>query len=108
MKYLLRFRIALKLSLIFLSVNQLFGKQSPPMIEWEKSFGGSKDDKAFSIKQTRDSGFIVAGYTASNDGDVMGNHGAEKCPGFSNSIWKAKFNGKNVMGEVQLIEHKIY
>ena len=44
-------------------------------IQWQKSLGGSGEDKAYSIQQTSDGGFIVAGYTASNDGDVTGNHG---------------------------------
>jgi len=37
--------------------------------------GGSDEDKAYSIEQTTDGGYIVAGYTDSNDGDVSGNHG---------------------------------
>jgi hypothetical protein len=44
-------------------------------IQWQKSLGGSGTDVAESIQQTSDGGFIVAGYTASNDGDVTGNHG---------------------------------
>jgi len=45
-------------------------------IIWQKCFGGTDDDVAFSIQQTSDGGFIVAGYTSSNDGDVSGNHGS--------------------------------
>ncbi|MCL2011067.1 MAG: hypothetical protein FWG71_11075 [Synergistaceae bacterium] len=44
-------------------------------IEWQKCIGGSQWDEAFSIRQTSDGGFIVAGYTQSNDGDVSGNNG---------------------------------
>lgn len=32
---------------------------------WEKTFGGSYDDRAYCIQQTRDGGYIVAGYTSS-------------------------------------------
>jgi len=32
---------------------------------WEKIYGGSGDDYAFSIQQTKDGGYIVAGYTSS-------------------------------------------
>jgi hypothetical protein len=46
-----------------------------PVIQWEKSLGGSDDDTAFSIQQTADGGYIVAGYSISTDGDVTGNHG---------------------------------
>jgi len=44
-------------------------------IEWQKCLGGTNDDRAYSIQQTSNGGFIVAGYTYSNDGDVSGNHG---------------------------------
>jgi hypothetical protein len=48
---------------------------SHAFIEWQKSLGGSNDDYATSIHQTTDGGFIVAGYSNSNDGDVSGNQG---------------------------------
>ena len=44
-------------------------------IVWQKCLGGSYEDGAYSIQQTSDGGFIVAGWTLSNDGDVSGNHG---------------------------------
>lgn len=44
-------------------------------IQWQKCLGGSKDDEAISIQQTSDEGYIVAGLTYSNDGNVSGNHG---------------------------------
>lgn len=44
-----------------------------PSIQWQKSFGGSLDETATSIKQTNDGGYIVAGKTNSTDGDVTGN-----------------------------------
>ncbi|MFA5620118.1 MAG: T9SS type A sorting domain-containing protein [Weeksellaceae bacterium] len=44
-------------------------------IQWQKSLGGSNNDFAYSIQQTTDGGYVVAGYSDSNDGDVSGNHG---------------------------------
>ena len=44
-------------------------------LQWQKALGGSSGDEANSILQTTDGGYIVAGYTNSNDGDVSGNHG---------------------------------
>ncbi|HTF05619.1 MAG TPA: T9SS type A sorting domain-containing protein [Bacteroidia bacterium] len=44
-------------------------------LQWQKCLGGLGDDKAYSISQTNDSGYVVAGFTRSNDGDVSGNHG---------------------------------
>ena len=31
----------------------------PPSIQWQKFYGGSRDDKATDIKQTKDGGYIV-------------------------------------------------
>ncbi len=44
-------------------------------IIWQKCLGGSSDDYAHSVAPAPDGGYIVAGYTYSNDGDVLGNHG---------------------------------
>lgn len=42
---------------------------------WQRSFGGSDYDCANAIASTRNGGYIIAGYTSSNDGDIVGNHG---------------------------------
>ncbi|EKF49068.1 hypothetical protein H17ap60334_07978 [Thermosipho africanus H17ap60334] len=44
-------------------------------IEWQNTCGGTDDDYARSIQETIDGGYIVAGFTASNNYDVTGNHG---------------------------------
>lgn len=44
-------------------------------IEWQKAFGGTANDYGNSIKATPDGGYIMVGFTESNDGDVAGNHG---------------------------------
>ena len=46
-------------------------------IQWQKCLGGSRNEEARSIEQTSDSGYIVAGFTTSNDGDVSGFHGGD-------------------------------
>jgi hypothetical protein len=47
------------------------------VIEWQKASGGTGNDVAYSIIPTLDGGYIVAGYTTSTDGDVIGNHGGD-------------------------------
>jgi len=42
---------------------------------WNKVYGGSADDNATHISNTSDGGYIVSGYSRSNDGDVSGNEG---------------------------------
>ncbi len=51
-------------------------------IQWQKSYGGvssycgsDSDDGAYVVRQTKDGGYIAAGYTYSNNDDVSGNHG---------------------------------
>ena len=44
-------------------------------IQWQRSLGGSNHDRGYSIQQTSDGGYIVAGQTESNDGDVSGLYG---------------------------------
>ncbi len=44
-------------------------------IEWEKQYGGSENEGVNSIQLTVDGGYIIAGYSASNDGDVEDNKG---------------------------------
>ena len=47
------------------------------VIQWQKSLGGTSVDGANSICQTTDGGYVVAGYSNSNNGDVTGNHGSQ-------------------------------
>ncbi len=48
-----------------------------PVIEWQKTLGGSDYDNARSFATTSDGGFVVAGSTRSTDGDVTNNHGGD-------------------------------
>jgi len=54
-------------------------------IQWEKNFGGSDTDRAESVKQTTDGGYVIAGYSNSTDGDVTGNMG-------DSDFWVIKLN----------------
>src|SRR5205823_5409826 len=44
-------------------------------IAWQNTYGGTRDDRAHSVKQTPDGGYGIAGETFSNDDDVTGLHG---------------------------------
>lgn len=59
-------------------------------LQWQKTLGGSLDDNAQNIQQTQDGGYIVTGWTASNNGDVTGNHG-------SYDYWVVKLNSTGII-----------
>ena len=69
-------------------------------LSWQKCLGGSEDDGAFSIQQTTDGGYIVAGTSYSTDGEVTGNHGLSdywivKLTINGNLSWQKNFGGSN-------------
>ena len=39
--------------------------QEPPATQWIKTYGGSGEDQAYSVQQTNDGGYIIAGFTSS-------------------------------------------
>ena len=45
------------------------------VMQWHKCYGGTLDDGAYSMKQTIDGGFVVAGYSNSSNGDLNSNQG---------------------------------
>lgn len=44
-------------------------------LQWKKTYGGTKDDKAYKLIQTNDNGFVIAGHAKSDDIDVTSNNG---------------------------------
>jgi len=70
---------------------------SDDSIAWQKCYGGSGYDSGQAIAQI-DGGYIIAGVTESNDGDVTGNHGNQdfwliKINETGNIIWQKCYGG---------------
>ena len=59
-------------------------------LEWQKTFGGSEDDKALDIIQTLEGDFIILGSSESSDLDVSENAG-------SKDFWLVKLSNKGVL-----------
>ncbi|MGC4235288.1 MAG: hypothetical protein QM594_20120 [Niabella sp.] len=69
-------------------------------LQWQKTFGGSNDDEAYYIYPTKENGifngYIVAGTTSSDDGDVTGgaegwyNYWVVKLDINGNLVWQKK------------------
>jgi len=69
-----------------------------PAIEWEKKYGGSNNELLESLVQTKDGGYILAGWTLSNDGDVGENKGESdiwvlKLDIEGDIMWKKNYGG---------------
>jgi hypothetical protein len=60
---------------------------SQPSLSWQKALGGSAEDKGRFVQQTSDGGFVVTGWSQSNNGNVSGQHGN------SGDFWVAKLDG---------------
>lgn len=65
---------------------------------WQKTFGGSGADNATSIVASSDGGFVIAGKTTSQDGDVSNPLGGWDCwvikiDGVGNLLWEKTFGG---------------
>ncbi|MFH0865046.1 MAG: T9SS type A sorting domain-containing protein [Bacteroidota bacterium] len=85
--------------LLILPLTYSFGQPSiGNPLRWERSFGGTSTDIAYSVYQTSDGGYIVAGSTYSNDVDVSVNFGDQdfwvvKLNNFGAKQWEKSFGG---------------
>ena len=76
MNYLQRtFFLGLILTFLLIFGTCIAGATASPKIEWMKSFGGSDSDYSTAIIQTTDGGYLITGFTYSNNGDFTSNHG---------------------------------
>lgn len=65
-------------------------------LQWQKTYGGTDDDRGSSVIQTSDGGYAILGYTKSNDGNVTQNAGAHdfwilKLDTTGNIVWQKTF-----------------
>lgn len=77
---------------------------SSGVLQWQKPYGGSTGDGSYlglsSIFKQADGNYILAGYTNSDDGDVIGHHRTNTFPGdTANDVWILKV--ADVNGAIQ-------
>ena len=82
---------------------------SESQIQWNKTYGGSQDDRGKSIIQTQDGGFAILGSSFSNDLDVTQNAGQEdywlaKLDNSGNIIWQKSFGFSGTDSGITLIQ----
>lgn len=84
--------------LFFLLLAFFTGYSQAPTIQWQDTFGGLDREEFRSLVLTADGGCVVAGWSRSTDGDVIGNHGGNdvalvKYNASGNIVWKKTFGG---------------
>ena len=69
---------------------------SNDLLQWQKTYGGINDDRGNDILQTSDGGYVITGYSKSNNQDVSVNNGAQdywvsKLDNLGNIIWEKSY-----------------
>lgn len=81
-------------------------------VQWQRWYGGTFHDEAKCIRSTSDGGYIVAGYSSSNDSDVTGHHGNVpigdcwiiKIDSSGNLLWQKSVGGSQEDAAVSICE----
>lgn len=68
-------------------------------IQWKKCLGGTSHDKGYSVCQTSDGGYVIAGTAGSNNGDISGNHPytTEYGTFYRDDMWVVKLDSSGVL-----------
>jgi uncharacterized delta-60 repeat protein len=82
------------LPFLFLLGGPLLGVAQPPDSLWSRTFGGSDQDFAYSVQQTVDGGYVVAGRTYSF-GAGFGDLYVVKTDGAGDPLWVHTYGGSN-------------
>jgi hypothetical protein len=82
----------MKKQFLLVSALAVFGwaQAQSPLIDWQKNYGGTQNDIAQDVIRTADGGYAVAGYTQSNNVDVVGAISGE-------DAWILKLNAAGVI-----------
>jgi hypothetical protein len=70
-------------------------------IEWRNYFGGTNNDRSFDVVQANDGGFVVTGFSESNDFDVSNSHGSYdywviKINSVGEMVWEKSLGGTEI------------
>lgn len=77
--------------------------------QWQKTYGGSDDDRGKTIIQTNDGGYAILGYSFSTDGDVTTNEGLQdywlaKLDANGTIVWQKSFGYQGADSGTTLIQ----
>lgn len=70
-------------------------------IVWDNYFGGTQNDRAFDVVEANDGGFVLVGYSESNDFDADDNKGSYdywvvKVDAVGSLVWKKSYGGSEL------------
>ena len=87
----MRWILAVLITLAFVQAS--FGQPNPDTL-WTRTYGGSGDEWAYSVQQTADGGYIVAGYTYSF-GAGGGDFYLVKTNSQGDTLWTRTYGGSD-------------
>ena len=87
--------IVLFISVLSGTVATIYAQSLPPDVTWSKTFGGPNDDFGYSMVQTSDGGYIIAGFTNSSGDYSHWNVDTYlvKTDSIGNLLWEKTFVG---------------
>ena len=70
-------------------------------LQWRRYFGGSNNDRSFSVVQANDGGYVIAGFSESMDFDITSNQGSYdywviKLDVDGNLVWQKTLGGSGI------------
>ncbi|MDC6366394.1 MULTISPECIES: hypothetical protein [Flavobacteriaceae] len=70
-------------------------------LQWRRYFGGTNNDRAHGVVQADDGGFVMAGFSESDDFDISNTKGSYdfwvvKVDGKGNMLWEKSFGGTGI------------
>ena len=78
-------------------------------LQWQKTYGGSQDERGRDIIETQDGGFAILGFSFSDDGDVTENAGLQdywlvKLAATGNISWQKSFGYQGADSGISVIQ----
>ncbi len=84
-------------------VGEFWGTKLDPQgnIEWRKYFGGTNNDRSHAVVQSNDGGFLLSGFSESEDFDITTSRGSYdfwvlKIDGRGELLWERSFGGSGI------------
>lgn len=70
-------------------------------VQWRGYFGGTNNDRAHAVVQAEDGGFVMTGFSESDDFDISSTNGSYdfwmvKVDSFGNLVWEHSFGGSGI------------